>query len=110
MTDPRPILRRARAILAAPSRWTQKGLARTVNDTPCSPESPYAYSYCLVGAIQRASNTPGLGGFPNAFMHLDDTIGRIHGGHTIGRWNDREDTTHADVLAILDEAIQTEPR
>ena len=49
------IIRRARAMVASPSKWTRGAFARDENGMVVQPASPDATSFCAAGAIMRAA-------------------------------------------------------
>ena len=112
MTDPRPILRRARIRLHCPERWTQGASARLDDGRHCHPEDPAATSHCVVGAIQHLTAPTGANSdmFYAATTHLQRTLARTISDPWLTIWNDDPRTTHQDILDALDDAIRTEPR
>ena len=107
MNDPRPTLRAARALLAEPGRWTQGALARTAGGSECGALDPDAHTFCTVGAMMRADY-----GDNDAYSHVQRIIDRYHESDefdSVEAWNDDAANSRETVLAILDEAIQTEP-
>ena len=111
----RETLSRARALLAAPERWTQRADAREKTGYPCDARDVAAVSWCLVGAIgASATDEPKddvrlstitvetlyeLSSL--AFSTLPDYDG-------LAFYNDAPERTHADVLALLDRALAVE--
>lgn len=95
------ILKRVRALLSDPARWTQGEMARNMFGAPTDPAGPNATCWCLMGAIHHETNDdPFLAGF--AYQIL-----RIQQGQAISEFNDDPTTSHADVMALLDKAIES---
>ena len=112
------LLRDVRLLLADPKAWTQDSLARGIFGNPCHHSDPYASCWCLTGAIDRvaqqmkqwilATDLPAH----NAMYHaardaITDAITDAIPGEKLqlASFNDRSDTRHADVLDVLDRAI-----
>lgn len=103
------VLRLAREMIASPERWTKGALARDRDGYPISIHdslSDGACQWCAIGAIQQAC--------VDMQMEIDVEIkargelqtsipdGMVH----IDVFNDAPNTTHADILALLDETIE----
>jgi len=108
------ILQSARKTLSVPDHWIQRAYARDVYNDIVSVCAAGAYCLCLVGAIERASiditdgdNT--VGEMRAAEAVVASCIGGKFSGVSapaIIRWNDTPGRTHAEVLAVLDAAIE----
>lgn len=100
---PAEILRKARALIDAPEKWTRGALARDADRIPQWPADESATCFCSLGAIVKAS------GREAGQEHAPDTASRRAMERAIGQnietWNDDPATTHADVLAAFDRAI-----
>lgn len=79
--------------------WIKGAYARDGGGERVSPYSDSAVSFCLVGAMERSCETPSQ--LKNLYRTLGD-----HGMCSLTFFNDRPETTKADVLSLLDEAIQ----
>lgn len=96
------ILRRARKRIATTERWTQGTFGKYNFETGTRCE-------CVNGALIEASK--GLGGecagvLARSGASLVLSLAALaRGFETASRFNDAPTTTHADVLALLDEAI-----
>lgn len=104
MSTAADILRGARGLLSDESRWTQGTMARASDGYRCSPQSPGAACWCMIGAVIR-STPPGFE-FDTAVQYLRRTMPRklfwrLH----ISRFNDDLHRTHAEVMAAFDRAI-----
>jgi hypothetical protein len=96
----------ARALISTPERWIKQ--AFVVLDTRTNTEC-----YCLDGAIQQVCGTLQKCVDDELFVRRNRCAGLIYKvldarGVTYGIWefNDRPETEHADVLAVLDAAIE----
>lgn len=99
------ILVRARETLAEPHHWTKHTFARNpaglavlnVNQGIC---------WCSLGALYLAQSQVGGGvGFSEAVKTLEGAL-PANRGHAVGTFNDHPDTTHPEVLAAFDRAIE----
>jgi len=81
-------LMRARKLIEQPENWTQGIFARTKEGMKINPQSYLAYSFCIIGALQKVR-----------FDNLDI----LHNIHVIINFNDM--STHDEVLRFLDRAI-----
>jgi hypothetical protein len=52
----RQIIRRARDLIAEPTRWCQSDFALDEEGERCHPNDPKARKFCACGAIQRAAH------------------------------------------------------
>lgn len=103
------LLERARELLSDVRRWTKGAYARNAQHEPCEPQDDGACQYCLIGALALASG----GGlteeeqkvFGAAESALCALLPPRVGG--LAQWNDYHARSHADVLALLDRAIET---
>ena len=92
-------------LLKDESCWTKSQFARDVNNVPVEPGSPDACSWCLIGALDKcyASTTTGS----EARTKLTDAVRQYSepqcgSGWGVSTYNDREQTTFADIKAILE--------
>ena len=99
------IIARARALIAAPQRWTQGEFARDGLGQPVNWRSPEAAQFCIWGALNRAASE--VTSNEHLRVHLTDGAARALRGRTpsISRLNDGG--THADVLALIDGYLKT---
>jgi len=103
---PITVLRRARKLITDPKRWIKGAFTRKVKRVQC---------YCGLGAIAKAagvkikseqhlSNELRL---PDEYYAAHALLNRAaHFACFFASYNDREDVTHADVLAVFDRAIE----
>ena len=93
------ILKAARKTLRNPGRWTQGEFARTKSGVGVDWDHPGAVCWCLVGAVYAGCQTP------QQKMAAYTALIRQAGG-AVSSANDS--STHPEVLALLDRAIETE--
>lgn len=103
-----------RDLLSDPARWTQILSARRADGDYAWPRAPEAVRWCLVGAAQRMSTTY-LGSVISLLARVLASDERDVPTHlemlrdpyaTVAAWNDADGRTHAEVLALIDRAIE----
>lgn len=103
------LLRRAKALISEPGKWTQNADGRTVAGKEVHPKDYNAVCWCIVGAIDRVSTS--LSDKDKAvwaFLHVSlpyhepRTLNQSH----ISLWNDVKERTHDEVMKAFDEAIE----
>lgn len=97
-----------RGLLADPSAWTKAAMARASDGRAVSLHGGGACMWCLDGALSH--DAPG-GSSLSAFKLERVTRSYVRlalGGldRSIWGFNDDPSTTHADILAVLDRAIE----
>lgn len=98
------VLKKARALIDIPEKWTKGYAARDKRDRPISFSAEGAVCFCLLGAIAKV--TVGSQGGPAMASVTDffqDLIPMPSSG--IMLFNDNKFTTHADIMQLLDTAI-----
>lgn len=100
-------LRAAKALIDTPEKWTTGVLARTKSGCPIGPQEDAATCYCAEGAIRRVQN----GVLPHALESImERAVPSGFRGACNERWfvkfNDAAKTTHADIMALFDRAIE----
>ena len=107
------ILVEARETLSEESAWTRNEWAINEDGQKCTPGSQFAVAWCAVGACQLAEWNI----FPDAGWRAEDARSRAIRKLTQvlkdwGEWrsvteyNDSENVSHKQVLALFDEAIE----
>jgi hypothetical protein len=99
------ILKGARELLSDPTRWAKGYYAYTADGQQTSPVTPEAACFCVWGALDKVTGT--FFG-PDAFaagMYLGNQL--PEGWPSLANFNDAEETTHADLLALFDKAIES---
>jgi len=125
------ILRTAREIISDPEHWTKGVYARNASSVQVDTNSATAVRFCATGCIKRATGKvvaaavnsnvdltlinivedfPEVG-YPHlwAIKELDSALSDCLEEHTLDRvvyYNDHPETTHADILALFDKAIE----
>lgn len=108
---------KARELLSEEQKWVQGVLARDENNISVCTSSDTACKFCLLGSLFRVShenvNNITLDSWPEdaqvAAEDLLDLIVRERGLIDINSmvaFNDAPGRTHAEILALLDEAIE----
>ena len=98
------ILRDARKLIERPENWARGDYAFDRHGALCAPTDPNAVCWCLLGAVECAAKR-----FSHARCDsVTEFLGEICDPkyECCGDFNDHEDTTHADVIAFLDGAIE----
>jgi hypothetical protein len=95
-----------RELLSAPERWTKGYGARNSEGTPVDSFSPDACCWCLVGACARVTEANEAGN-SGRFDVLRASL-RPKAGPCLVRLNDAPERTHAEILAVIDKAIEKE--
>ena len=102
LTDAGYAILAARTLIADERDWTRGVIARTRSGMPCRPDSKRARSFCMVGALNFA-----IGNLSLALQNLTvDAVSKAMptSPFGVGMFNDTH--THAQVIAVLDKAIQ----
>lgn len=89
-----------RELLSDPEHWTKGSYARNAKGLSVYSDSHDAQSFCLIGAASRCSTDHGVTGAVILRMQRACPI------PILSRFNDDPRTTHADVLAVIDRAIE----
>lgn len=101
------ILKSARALIDTPEKWTKGALARDARGEQVCSRSAEAVCFCSEGAISAVT---AFGEFEwltsegDAFKALS---GAVPEGLTVYHFNDRASTTHTDIMALFDRAIES---
>lgn len=97
-----------RNLLARPECWTKDAFGRDRNGASLLGSSlrKDAVCWCLAGAHGRVGRMRAIEDLLDAVV-TRDWPERYHrnGGNNVVAFNDHPDTTHADVLAVIDRAI-----
>ena len=97
-------LKAVRELLSDPARWTKHVSARDKDGHNTHVRSKTAACFRLSGAVHKVRNN-----LPARERLLDKISLHIPAGEChIPDYNDETYTTHADVLALVDRAIETE--
>ena len=109
------ILRRGRHLLADARAWTKGVLARDANGNETAALSDAAVCFCLDGAMHRVEQTDPEEPMTHDHLLVDRLLDdaakelfpdRLYGDNgSFVNFNDHDQTTHADALAVIDRAI-----
>ena len=94
------LLQQAKGLIDEPNRWTRGFMARDKFGTVVDPRDPAARCFCIIGALHRAA--PGCRCSLEGELKKDLPKG---GTAHIPFFNDREETQHADVMALFDRTV-----
>jgi hypothetical protein len=93
---PHEVLVAARELIADERNWIKGEYSRRVEGRLC---------YCAYGAVRTVSDAADYKVFDRAWNALESTVPDKHELSPI-HFNDDLDTTHADILAMFDRAIE----
>lgn len=99
MTSALKVLVSVRELLSDEKRWTRRWYARDAAGVGVGSRDKHAVCWCLVGAMRKS---------PIGKLHQEvglDLLRSVVYGPIAG-FNDDPKTTHADVLRVLDAAIE----
>ena len=101
------VLKAVRKRLGVPERWAKEASARDGDGGAVHPASPSAACWCLRGAVEAETQDCGAAWAP-VMEALGQAIARKGYGHHIGltSWQDASWRKHAEVLAVVDDAIE----
>lgn len=105
------VLKTARSLIEKPERHTQVEYAKNAQGDTVHPMDPSATCWCAVGAVTKTAGVNGNDIYDHIAPHfgaihaLDKLVAHLPGGG-IAWFNDN--STHAEVLAVFDEAIANE--
>lgn len=98
------VLEKAKAIIADPFHWTKGAFARNSHGTTViDVTSEDACSFCALGALVRVMENE------TDYNHARDILELCVGDKNfpnVPAFNDASETTHADILALFDCAIE----
>ena len=115
------ILKATREIVSDPANWTQGALSRDSNGARTNILDPRTTCYCTLGALTKAMTDRVMAVkklvpedcYPELADQYDVHFNEITAfldklaGDDIVNFNDDPDTTHADVINLLDLAVDT---
>lgn len=111
MTEPvaKDMLRKARALIATPDKWTQGAFARNANGYRVDEKNALdVVSRCASGAIKAACRSHHDAGGVLAAVSLKEVVMKHAATNRkiMSVWNDEPERTHAEVLQAFDRAIE----
>ena len=97
------VLVKARQILSKEENWTRGNYARDADGEPVYFDSSKAVCFCSIGAV-AASALPKL---PGQYVVALEALEMVVEPMPIIAFNDAESTSHKDVMAMFDLAIES---
>ncbi len=84
------------------TRWTKGAYARTAHGVEVAPLDPTAREWCAIGATIKTAGSYQAANHP---IHwLTEYCHQTHGMY-VTEYQDRRETTHADVITLFDQTI-----
>ncbi len=102
---PHEVLVQARKLIERPERWTKGNFAKDAHQYAVYPESHRAACWCAHGATIKAS-AEDWAKHASAIAALRNAL-TAGWARNIVSFNDDPSTTHADILALFDRAIES---
>lgn len=99
MTETSEILRKAKALIDTPEKWTIFAEARDKYGERVYARESFACKFCAEGAIYAA------GGYLGDDRDEAILFRKVIGQTSIFGWNDEDGRTHAEVMEAFDKAI-----
>ena len=97
-------LKAVKELIGTPERWTKGAAARNSRGDSTVPLAADACCWCVVGAVSIVDGCD-VRAFDAVGTHLPPfALGSIH------IYNDLPTTTHSDIMALLDRAIEAEEK
>lgn len=105
-------LKATRNLIERPEAWTQDVYARARDGRPLASHVGWAVCWCLTGAISHVATTMS-GGTDYLRRHATRLLNCVldretNEPHSLASWNDEPTRTHAEILALIDKAIDLE--
>jgi hypothetical protein len=96
-----------RSLLSSREAWTQHIMAKSKDGLPVLPTDPRAKCWCLVGGCEKVSSQPGqlIQQLCSIRSSRNFKLDSIEARLTVASFNDEYDTTHEDILILIDAAI-----
>ena len=94
------VLAATRRFLEYEDRWMKGEYARKLDGNHCSPLDNDAVQWCAIGAVIHTA-----GSYKDANSAIHWLIKQVEKDITVTQWQDQPETTHQDVLDLLDRAI-----
>jgi hypothetical protein len=93
----------AREKIADPKHWIKEEMAVDFEGMPCDAQSAHAVGWCALGALCAVTEC-----FSGALSILQRAVGYTSSSvYSLSRFNDADSTTHEDMLALFDRAIES---
>lgn len=94
------VLVKAREILSKEENWTRENYARDEDGEPVYFDSSKAVSFCSIGAVATS-------GYSAEYVSALEALEMVVKPTPIIVFNDAESTSHKDVMAMFDLAIES---
>lgn len=104
MTVDQP-LKELRDLLDHPNGWCKSNFAKNSDGESVDPQHPTACKWCLMGGVTHVAGHNELL-YSCVMSHLYDALRAIGTNVSMMTFNDAPETTHADVIAVIDKAIE----
>lgn len=107
IADGLKLIKAARKLLANEKRWTKDYYARDAQGRECSPTDKRAKCWCILGAVWNCETRVKATylAYSAAIALIEQEL--LKRGYTnIPNFNDEWNTTHKDVINLLDEVIR----
>lgn len=98
------VLKKARTLISKKSTWHKGCLARDATGERVGLYDRTACSWCALGAVWTAGDSPTLKS--TALNFLQDAVPKGFGSRVVSEFNDYKKTTHEDVMRWFDRAIK----
>lgn len=100
-----------KALISKPENWTKHVGAADAKGLQVSAVSPEATKFCIWGAYCKVLHDQKLLGNHAAEAAVDKVFMSVAAerARTVSGFNDDHETTHADVIAFMDECITVSP-
>lgn len=95
------VLKQARELISSPDKWCKGAFARDSAGLPVYPVDSDACYWCAEGAVGKVVTESNNCCLTDCKRELNKTVGGL-----FIFWNDKDERTHAEVLAAFDETIE----
>lgn len=99
-----------RELLKEKENWTQRAAARDINGFSCYPEEKEAFSFCLVGAAEKVISILSEKPRTETRIKINEILRKFiptKEYNSITKFNDDKNTTHEDIIKLLDKIINS---
>lgn len=98
-------LKATRELIGTPDKWTQNVYSRDKLGSQCSIRSSEACKFCIMGAIRRVDDSAAADKAYEYLKNYSPILDSYSKGQLVV-YNDDSNTTHKDIIALLDKAIK----
>jgi len=104
----RELLIKAKALIDTPSKWCRDSYARDAAGEKiklvCDPR---VVSWCIMGALRAVALRCTDRRWETTYTACSDVVRRVSSPSDFVKFNDDPATTHADIMALFDRAIES---